>query len=48
MSLMSEVAKRLGIRPEALERDALRLWLKRRLRLVEAEIASILQQIWGR
>jgi len=44
LSRMSEVAKRLGIRPEALERDALRLWLKRRLRLVEAEIASILSK----
>ncbi len=42
MGLMAEVARRLGVRPETLERDAVRLWLQRRLRLVEAEIASIL------
>ncbi len=42
LSLVAEVAKRLGVKLEVLEKDALRLWLKHRLRSVEAEIASIL------
>ena len=42
MSVVEEVARSLGLEPRALERDALRLWLQRRLRLVEAEIAEIL------
>jgi len=36
------VARRLGISPERLEREAVEVWLKRRLALVEAEIAEIL------
>jgi len=36
------VARRLGIPPEKLEREALEVWLRRRLALVEAEIAEIL------
>ena len=44
MSIMREVAKKLGIKPEALERDAVRLWLLRRLRLIEAEITVILSR----
>jgi hypothetical protein len=42
LGIVEEVAKRLGIEPGRLERDAVRLWLLRRLRLVEAEIAGIL------
>lgn len=42
MGLVVRVARRLGVGPEELEREAVRLWLRRRLRLVEAEIASIL------
>jgi len=36
------VARRLGIPPEKLEREAIEIWLRRRLALVEAEIAEIL------
>ncbi len=36
------VARRLGIPPERLEREAVEVWLRRRLALVEAEIAEIL------
>ena len=36
------VVRRLGISPEKLEREAIEIWLKRRLALVEAEIAKIL------
>ena len=36
------VVRRLGISPEKLEREAIEIWLKRRLALVEAEIAEIL------
>ena len=36
------VARRLGISPERLEREAVEVWLRRRLALVEAEIAEIL------
>ncbi len=36
------VAQRLGIPPEKLEREAVEVWLRRRLVLVEAEIAEIL------
>jgi len=36
------VARRLGISPERLEREAVEVWLKRRLALVEAGIAEIL------
>jgi len=36
------VARRLGISPEKLEREAVKVWLRRRLALVEAEIAEIL------
>ncbi|HID41637.1 MAG TPA: hypothetical protein EYP33_05730 [Pyrodictium sp.] len=42
MSVIEEVARSLGLEPRVLERDALRLWLQKRLRLVEAEIAEIL------
>ncbi len=42
MSFLVEVARRLGVKPELLERDAVRLWLRHRLRLIEAEIVSIL------
>ncbi len=40
--LVDVVARRLGISPERLEREAVEVWLKRRLALVEAEIAEIL------
>jgi len=36
------VARRLGISPEKLEREAVEVWLRRKLALVEAEIAEIL------
>jgi len=36
------VARRLGISPERLEREAVEVWLRRKLALVEAEIAEIL------
>jgi len=36
------VAHRLGIPPERLGREAVEMWLRRRLVLVEAEIAEIL------
>ena len=36
------VARRLGISPEKLEREAVEVWLRRRLALIEAEIAEIL------
>ncbi len=42
--LVALVARRLGVSPEALERDALILWLRRRLALIEAEVASILSR----
>ncbi len=48
MSFLVEVSKRLGVRPESLERDAVRLWLKYGLRLVEAEITSILGKYGAR
>ncbi len=44
MSLTAEVAKKLGVRLEALERDAIKLWLQHRLMAVEAEIVSILSR----
>jgi len=43
-SLVAEVAKRLGVQPETLERSAIRLWLQHRLRIIEAEITSILSR----
>jgi len=36
------VARRLGIPPEKLEHEAVEIWLRRKLALVEAEIAEIL------
>ncbi len=42
LSLVAEIAKKLGIKLEIVEKDAVRLWLQYRLRSVEAEIASIL------
>ena len=40
--VIETVARRLGVSPERLEREAIEVWLKRRLALVEAEIAEIL------
>ena len=40
--IVDVVARRLGISPERLEREAVEVWLRRRLALVEAEIAEIL------
>jgi len=40
--VIDTVARQLGISPERLEREAVELWLRRRLALVEAEIAEIL------
>ncbi len=40
--IVDVVARRLGISPERLEREAVEVWLKRRLALIEAEIAEIL------
>ncbi|NPA97701.1 MAG: hypothetical protein GXO32_08900 [Crenarchaeota archaeon] len=40
--IIEVVARRLGISPERLEREALEVWLRRKLALVEAEIAEIL------
>jgi len=42
LSLVAEIAKKLGIKLEIVERDAVKLWLQYRLRSVETEIASIL------
>ena len=36
------------MKPESLERDAVRLWLRHRLRLVEAEIVPILGKYGAR
>ncbi len=44
MSLVVEIAKRLGIEPETLERNAIKLWLQHRLRIIEVEIMSILNR----
>ncbi len=40
--VIDTVARRLGISAEKLEREAVEIWLKRRLALVEAEMAEIL------
>ena len=40
--VIETVARHLGVSPERLEREAIEVWLKRRLALVEAEIAEIL------
>ena len=40
--IVEAVARRLGLSPERLEREAIEVWLRRRLALVEAEIAEIL------
>lgn len=42
MARVAEIARRLGIPPERLEREAIEIWLRRRLALVETEIAEIL------
>ncbi len=42
MSIVRRVAEKLGLEPGALEREAVTLWLRRRLRLLDAEIAEIL------
>lgn len=39
---VAEVAAAWGIPPERLEREAVEVWLERRLALIEAEIAEIL------
>ena len=39
--LVEEVARRVGVPASVLEREAAREWLKRRLALVEAEVAEI-------
>jgi len=44
VSLVAEVAKRLGVKPETLEKSAIRLWLQHRLRVIETEITSILNR----
>ncbi len=41
-SIVEVVAKRLGIPREKLEREAVGVWLRRRLTLVEAGISEIL------
>ncbi len=43
-SLVDEVAKSLGVEPKFVERDALKLWLERKLRFIEAEIFEILDR----
>lgn len=43
-SLVDEVARSLGVEPRSVERDALKLWLERKLRLIEAEIFEILDR----
>jgi len=42
VSIIEKVARRLGIPPEELEREAIELWFKHKLALVEAEITEIL------
>jgi len=44
LGFVVEVARRLGVKPEVLEKDAVKLWLRRRLKLVEAEIAAVLSR----
>ncbi len=41
-SIVEVVAKHLGIPREKLEREAIEVWLRRRLALIEAEISEIL------
>ncbi len=38
------MARSLGVEPRSVERDALKLWLERKLRLIEAEIFEILSK----
>ena len=40
--VVEAVARRIGVPPERLEREAVKIWLERRLALVDAEIAEIL------
>jgi hypothetical protein len=42
--LLDEVAVRLNLTPAQLERDSLRVYLERRLRLVESELFSLAQR----
>jgi len=42
--VIEAVAKRIGISVEKLEREAVREWLEKRLVIVEAEIAEILNK----
>jgi len=42
VSIIEKVARCLGIPPEELEREAIELWFKHKLALVEAEIAETL------
>jgi parvulin-like peptidyl-prolyl isomerase len=42
--LLDEVAVRLNLTPAQLERESLRVYLERRLRLVESELFTLAQQ----
>ncbi len=42
--LLDEVAVRLNLTPAQLERESLRVYLERRLRLVESELFALAQQ----
>lgn len=42
--LLDEVAVRLNLTPAQLERESLRVYLERRLRLVESELFGLAQQ----
>ena len=45
--LIESVARRLGVPRERVEREAVEAWLRRRLLLLEAEIAEILGRYGG-
>ncbi len=42
--IVDMVAHRLGIPPEKLEREAIEMWIRHRLALIETEIAEILNK----
>lgn len=42
--LLDQVATRLNITPERLERDSLRVYLERRLRLTDSELFSLAER----
>lgn len=43
-SLVDEIARSLGIEPRDVEKDALKVWLEKKLRLIEAEISEVLNR----